>query len=637
MADIIDFGDNWTGEQRARETQPADDLEARRNDAGDNRSSRADQAFDTADPTDMPPLTEGPSGDIADLIQFAHPERDNGAEAEGHYDGLDTGPLVDSSSIDSFGPRARDWTNQELADLARVERLLAQAGAPVDTERGLTDEGDPWYIFLNARGEVFVHLCRLDGQYLLDSIGQGSAVRGTCFRSLLDAFTTEEGLTRQRQPAQGSALIVPLRARGNIVMHPGAALAAIVWAAFLLSEELTPQEVAIAEPSAAPPDPAAAEMQGAPESSDEAACATPVEQSTDFRGLFQDQSSYEVFCNSLKDLRDTLLRNTSVETRDAGGAVGGVSSALPLTATMGLSALAVAFGISRFGSESDDMASASSFDPTGEAETDGLDLALTDGSEAIAARLELQNGHGAVHDLHDPSSVVHAAALDEAVHDGAPSVAPEQTPDLIDVASAEPAHPEVPLPDAADEGHLTVDFDAIRDDLRLSERVDGPGADPFASAGEREGSDAIVAEVLLAEIDIAPARAVGLDDFMTSMASYTTAFANTESDEIQTLAGDLTGLLLEDTDAALFSVSTPMSPTLAMDAYSDEVRAFIDFLVAKDDIEIVAYANEVLLIDRGALAHRGEHAVARSWAYEDGGIISTVGIHSDFEAFDLIA
>jgi hypothetical protein len=75
------------------------------------------------------------------------------------------------------------------------------------------------------------------------------------------------------------------------------------------------------------------------------------------------------------------------------------------------------------------------------------------------------------------------------------------------------------------------------------------------------------------------------------------------------------------------------APQFAM--YSEEVRLFIDYLVTTSEVEVIAFRNEVLLIDRRALdGHEGE-AFARSWSYEDGGIISTVGIRSDFEAFDL--
>ena len=49
------------------------------------------------------------------------------------------------------------WRNQELADLYRTQRILALAGITTKVDRGMTDEGDPWFVFMDSMGEVFVH------------------------------------------------------------------------------------------------------------------------------------------------------------------------------------------------------------------------------------------------------------------------------------------------------------------------------------------------------------------------------------------------------------------------------------------------------------------------------------------------
>ena len=79
------------------------------------------------------------------------------------------GNMYQSAFPGLFPDPRKDWSNQELADLFRVRQLLSSANVPVETDRGVTDEGDPWFVFCHVTGEVFIHLCRIEGAYLLDS------------------------------------------------------------------------------------------------------------------------------------------------------------------------------------------------------------------------------------------------------------------------------------------------------------------------------------------------------------------------------------------------------------------------------------------------------------------------------------
>ena len=47
-------------------------------------------------------------------------------------------------------PAPVDWTRDELAELYRIEHALVQSGLTLDVERGVTDEGDPWFAFCRA-------------------------------------------------------------------------------------------------------------------------------------------------------------------------------------------------------------------------------------------------------------------------------------------------------------------------------------------------------------------------------------------------------------------------------------------------------------------------------------------------------
>ena len=75
-------------------------------------------------------------------------------------------------SFFNFKPASwsHDWTQQELAEFYRVEASLIRANVPIDTDRGRSDEGDPWFVFCNANtGEIIVHFARFDGTYVVAS------------------------------------------------------------------------------------------------------------------------------------------------------------------------------------------------------------------------------------------------------------------------------------------------------------------------------------------------------------------------------------------------------------------------------------------------------------------------------------
>jgi hypothetical protein len=129
-----------------------------------------------------------------------------------------------------------DWTNQELADLYRVESLLVQANIRISTARGLTDEGDPWFVFCKEDGDVFVHLARTDGSYMLDSPALGEILYGTAFTSLIERFMQ----IAAAKATQTSNIVTlhPRMAGDSVVrLHPAVMLAALVWSLYLASSK----------------------------------------------------------------------------------------------------------------------------------------------------------------------------------------------------------------------------------------------------------------------------------------------------------------------------------------------------------------------------------------------------------------
>jgi hypothetical protein len=134
-------------------------------------------------------------------------------------------------SLTQFRSPRGDWSNQELAEFWRVERLLSEAGLPIELDHGLTDEDEPWFVFVHAdTGDVFAHFARLDGRYVLIAFGLDSAITGSSFRDIVDRFL-------ERYPS----VRVPPRGKGpnRVFVHPAAALAAMIVTLFFLADAST--------------------------------------------------------------------------------------------------------------------------------------------------------------------------------------------------------------------------------------------------------------------------------------------------------------------------------------------------------------------------------------------------------------
>jgi hypothetical protein len=121
----------------------------------------------------------------------------------------------------------RDWSQHELAEFYRVERALIQAGLRVSTDRGLSDEGDPWFVFCRADdGEVVVHFARIDGRYVVGGPAYEGTVCGADIRSIATDLVGRHPLMQRRLPQDN-----------NVILHPAALLVAIVAVALLKSSE----------------------------------------------------------------------------------------------------------------------------------------------------------------------------------------------------------------------------------------------------------------------------------------------------------------------------------------------------------------------------------------------------------------
>ena len=132
------------------------------------------------------------------------------------------------------------WTNGELAELYRVEHSLFQAGLVVDTECGVSDEGDPWFVFCHGDGHVVVHAARINGLYHLYCATLPAPLTGRSFGAIAKTFVEMIAKTQNAAPS------------GRVVAHPSALLSLLVAAAVLSVDAVLHDSAQASELSPAP-------------------------------------------------------------------------------------------------------------------------------------------------------------------------------------------------------------------------------------------------------------------------------------------------------------------------------------------------------------------------------------------------
>ena len=143
-----------------------------------------------------------------------------------------------SANVFVFPGRAKGpqpWTNDELAELYRVVDLLGRAGLSVVADMGMSDEGDPWFVFCRAdNGEVIAHFARIDGHFIAASIAVDETYRGANFRQIVDRMVSSQPLV---VPASGS-----VSGGSTLLLHPAVLLTAFVATALAHSEKIMAQD-----------------------------------------------------------------------------------------------------------------------------------------------------------------------------------------------------------------------------------------------------------------------------------------------------------------------------------------------------------------------------------------------------------
>jgi len=100
-----------------------------------------------------------------------------------------------SSSLAAQSVRPSDWSTQELALFYRAARSLSSEERCVETDHGLTDEGEPWLVFCDAEsGDVLGHFARMNEEYFASIPFTRYALRGWELPDLLSRFLRRRGV-----------------------------------------------------------------------------------------------------------------------------------------------------------------------------------------------------------------------------------------------------------------------------------------------------------------------------------------------------------------------------------------------------------------------------------------------------------
>ncbi len=574
-----------------------------------------------------------------------------------------------------------DWTNQELASIYRVRSLLEAAGVSTAVERGLSDEGEPWCVFCRPDGEVFIHLCRIDGRYLLDSPNLRRPLAGDTFAELVDSFS-DAALMPADVPDTRRGRVVRLDRDGNVFLHPVTMLAALVWTILLRSEDLVLVEVDPEEGRAGAEWLAAL---GEPALDDEAALGLPAAEA----GTAQQQTGR--FGDDARPVN-----------AEAGGGPREALTKLLMHAPLGsvaagLSTIAIACG---FMSESlphrDGGTGLTLLDEGGAAQPDEGH----DGAEAAVDAGTDDTGLAAL--IQSIMRLSETAELDAAIQAEA-TAAPGDGPMTDNLAGEGAGDPAGTMPPeiggiaassarAVEDGALPVTGEAGQAAHMASRPPQTGTAEPDGTAGAlaaiaqmlsiddikrfihdelrsiQIGNITLQATFDLASVDVdetavldaALAAVHAKDDFGNVEVAYFSPLSSVElspsgagvdaSDRYDISVVSMSGSRAGGSAAPYGQRKKPAEADPGDEVtevaeyapfddhpklFDSNVQEFFYYLRGKSNTELLFFEDEVVLIDFSV--PRGQPPLLEEWQLSHGGTVITVGARADYEAFDLIA
>lgn len=507
-------------------------------------------------------------------------------------------PANDGPAMSARNWARRDWTNQELADLYRVEALLIQANICIETTRGLSDEGDPWFVFCHADGEVFVHLARIDGAYVLDGPGLDSVLWGDSFTVLIDRFASA---VAARAPTGNIVQFRPGKNNSVVRLHPAVMLAALVWSLYLASDHLV---------SAAQ----AGEMDaGDSQSTLFPSLAGAAHEPADMPAAVDaPKAADELNRLVMREGEADLSRNNSGN--DGAGPYWSMTSSATGIAA-GLTAIAVSFGLydAKFAERAHEAA-----------RTETTEVSATAATAALAPVVQqdsipTEKGVAESQDAVAANEAPRVQAASVVLHLDANALAPhidldaEATIQEMQTASAGKASP--PL---------------------LNEKIIG-ASEPVSSHPEttaKVGADEV--QNLQSLVTMATQHLGELSTYRLADISVDATF------DVATLSKQALQLVLEDLGKIpVGGVDPANNLSLAGVPFQDQpydsaAMAFVTQFVQKSSIEMIKSYNMVILVDTSAVDEPTDHASSMRWVIDGHTVVYTIGHAQDFDMYLLV-
>jgi len=499
---------------------------------------------------------------------------------------------------------SRDWTNQELANLFRVKSLLNTAGVPSDVERGLTDEGDPWFIFCDGQGEVFIHLCRINQIYLLDSPNLTQPLTGRDFNDLIDSFTQTKSLPKTDvDDATGSAhRIIKFKRGGRVFLHPATMLAALVWTLLLDSEDI---------------------IMVLPDNE---------ENSGDSLIQFSESLIYQINEDNLQELEapspglgkasgDHVLPDKA-ELGDGNQHYFNIEKLNQNSYGLGLSLIAISLGFvsEAQAPEIDDAALGSLLSLLGLNETaESYKLLETAGLNLSEIPDFLSSLQDVFKDL--PVLSEKAAEDNEALLSGhlvanfllSPIEGEESISAFKDIIQETQGKviPDVGL----NEGEFGTEAVEVEEPL---------GSDVALTGLSNENTDNTGAQISKYSLSELYSLHLSADKYMVNNIEVTATF-------------EIGSNNLEQTTSLIDTSENSHAAKEHQEFGTDAIELISFFVDSNDDIELISMEGEMILFDLSVLNSSPEDRMTMSWSLQNGDLITMVGLKDDYEAFDLTA
>lgn len=547
-------------------------------------------------------------------------------------------------------PSPKDWSNQELASIYRVKRLLDAAGVPNHVERSLSDEGDPWCVFCTDTGDVFIHLCRLDGLYVLDSPNLAQPIHGSDFADLISQFS-QGALRNSEKAAKARRRLIKLERGGKIFLHPSVLLAALIWSIYLNSEDLVmfmPEE--------------------GEDGFDSDAAVALLSASSDAFSL-DDVAAEKHFTHSIATPDKIITAPSPVSESDSLTGKGtpfykdvavkaGLAMA-PSAIAVGLSSIAIAYG----------FMSDTYFDNDAPIQTE-LSLGQDGELQGVAEGTDVAIQTPRAETPFDLAAVLDAVFDHGDAGQGAEDLLPiTEHSAQIDVASL--LEVALKMPATAEAGFTGPDADMLLDEgleggqkiaLIIPQKLAAPDSDPsvviIASEIPNDGNTALpdilpLPAALYSLADLRDSFSGQLMQFVigdtTLEASFDIASLTDETNRLIDVALDFDFGTNTGTDVAMATPDPMLSATSDMltsffqrpgggTLINENAINFVLHLMDKvENVQIIARANEITLIDFAAFDAAQGEVYAMGWTLEHGGTVQTIGLKADFMEFDLIA